>query len=176
GSEVGGGGAEVGVAVGAEEQVERPGGRAVLADLLGEGVLMEIEDDQNAAPLAELHDSCDPGQVAGVVPSGLGLERAPVDRQPEQVESEGTHALGVALIEGGNVLERQASVREGDIEDALRSRVHAPQCDLAAPLIAQATLEEPEPSAVDGGPRTGHGDEDEGEEREDAAHAFSVPA
>src|SRR5262249_32521371 len=82
----------------------------------------------------------------------------------------------VARIEGGNVLERQASVREGDIEDALRSRVHAPQRDLAAPLIAQATLEEPEPSAVDGGPRTGHGDEEDGEEREEAAHLFSVPA
>src|SRR5262249_27135077 len=112
----------------------------------------------------------------GVVLCGLGLERAPADRQSEQVESEPTHALGVALIEGGDVLERQTPVREGDIEDALRSCVHAPQRDLSTPLIAQATLDEPEPSAVDRGPRTGNGDEENGEEREDAAHAFSVPA
>src|SRR5262249_62281691 len=121
-------------------------------ELLGEGVLMEIDDDQDAAPLAELHDPCDPGQVAGVVPSGLGLERAPADRQSEQVESEPTHALSVALIEGGDVLERQTPVREGDVEDALRSCVHAPQRDLSTPLIAQAPLHQPEPSAVHPGP------------------------
>src|SRR5438552_774935 len=45
--------AEVRIVVRAEEPIEDPARRPVLADLLREGVLVEVEEDEDAAPLAE---------------------------------------------------------------------------------------------------------------------------
>ena len=53
GVEIGERTAEVGIPTRAEQQIEHPARRAVLADLLGERVLMEVDDDEDAAPLAE---------------------------------------------------------------------------------------------------------------------------
>src|SRR4029077_8006121 len=170
GVEIGERTAEVGIPARAEQQIERPARRGVLADLLGERVLMEVDDDEDAAPLADGDDGGDAVEVATVVLAGLGLERAPADRQPEQVEAEPPHPVGVAGVERRDGLEREAAVGEGDVEDALRSCVHAPERDLTPVLVSQATVGEVEPAAVEASLRGWHGEEQEHEKRERSVH------
>ena len=131
---------------------------------------MEVDDDEDAAPLADGDDGRDAVEVAPVVLAGLGLERAPADRQPEQVEAEPAHPVGVAGVEGRDGLEREAAVGEGDVEDALRSGVHAPERDLTPVLVSQAALGEVEPAAVEASLRGWHGEEQEHEKRERSVH------
>src|SRR5206468_8170517 len=71
-----------------EQQVEHPARRAVLTDLLREGVLVEVDEDEDAALAAELHHRRDAVEVGAIVLPAGGLEGAPADRQPQQVEAE----------------------------------------------------------------------------------------
>ena len=84
---------------------------------------------------AQLDDLCDPIEVAPVVVAAPGLEGAPVDGEPKQVEAELAHLVSVAGVEKGDVLEGNAAIVEGDVEDPHGARVHAAQRDLAAPLV-----------------------------------------
>src|SRR4029453_1512298 len=83
--------AEVGITVRPEQQVQHPARGAVLADLLREGVLVEVDEDQDAVPSALGDDGRDAVEVVALEPSGLALERAPVDREAAQVEAESGH-------------------------------------------------------------------------------------
>src|SRR5262249_10659281 len=146
------------------------------SDLLRERVLVEVDEDEDAAPRAQVDDRRDAIEVAAIVLPGRGFERAPVDREPEQIEAEAAHALGVAGVEHRDGLERQASVVEGDVEGALRPRVHARERELAAALIAEPALAEAQAAPVERRPRP-RGEEKETGEYQGAAsgHPASVP-
>src|SRR5262249_30925531 len=101
--------AEIGIVPRSEQQVEDPAWRTVLTDLLGKGVLVEVDEHEDAVALAQ-HDHCrDAREIAAVVPTRRRLERAPADRKPQQVEAETAHALGIAGVEHGDGFEGQAA-------------------------------------------------------------------
>ena len=79
---------------------------------------MEVEEHHDAVRAAEGDHGRDPIEVGGVEPAAYGLERAPADRQAEQVQAEARHGGRVAVVEHGDRLEREAAVAEGDVEDA----------------------------------------------------------
>src|SRR5262249_17206380 len=146
------------------------------SDLLRERVLVEVDEDEDAASRAQVDDRRDAIEVAAIVLSGRGFERAPADREPEQVEAEAAHALGVAGVEHGDVLERQASVVEGDVEDALRPGVHAPERGLAAALVAESAVAEAEAAAIERRLSPGGEEKETGEQQgATSGHPVSVP-
>src|SRR5262245_59714120 len=165
--------AEVGVAARTEQEIEDPARGAILADLLRERVLMEIDEDQDALPAAHRHDGRDAVEVAAVEPSRLGLERAPVDGQAQEVEAEGGHACGVAGVEDRDVLERRTAVGKGHVEDAPSPGVHAAEGDLTALLFTRAAVDDGAPPAVERGAGV-DGDEEEHQEHGDMAAHLGV--
>ena len=127
---------------------------------------MEVEEHQDAVRAAEGDHGRDPIEVGGVEPAARGLERAPADRQAEQVETEARHGGRVAVVEDGDRLEREAAVVEGDVEDALDARVHAAQRDLAPAPVDQPAPVKAEPAPVE----RAHGRDREREQHDESEH------
>ena len=133
---------------------------------------MEVEEHHDAVRAAEGDHGRDPIEVGGVEPAAHGLERAPADRQAEQVETEARHGGRVAVVEHGDRLEREAAVAEGDVEDALDARVHAAQRDLAPALVEEAAPVDVEPASVQ---RAGGRDCEQHDEHDHGAHRSHQP-
>src|SRR5262249_17051682 len=141
--------AEIRIVPRAEQKIEHPARRAVLPDLLRERVLVEVEQDQDAMAGAEPHDGADAIEIRPRVLPAHGLESTPIDGETKEIEAQRRHARGIAVVEGRNRLERQSSVVEGDVEDAVDARVDAAKRDLAAQAIDEPAAVDAQLAAVD---------------------------
>ena len=142
---------------------DRPQGRAVLAQLLGPAVLVQIEEHVDAGGAAPVDDAGDAVEVGLVELAARRLDGAPVDGQAHQVEAAGAHVDRIGRVERRQRLARRAAVREGDVEDAGDVDVDA-AVDLDAPFgVAQVVAVRVDRREASG--RTCRAAADEGDER-----------
>jgi hypothetical protein len=126
---------------------DRPQRRAVLADLLRVRVLVPVDehvDPVRAAHVEHLAQARDVALLEGTRRLVARLERAPVDREAEEVEAEGAHATRVLVGEVGDLLERRAAVVEGHVEEPFHARVHAPEHHDASGVVDQELTARPQ--------------------------------
>jgi len=116
---------------------DRPQRRTVLADVLGVGVLVEVEEDEKAGVGGALDGVVDAREIGLVVVALRRLDAAPVDRQAQQVEAELAHTNAVGRGQRRDLLEGDAAVVEGDVEDTVDPGVDAAEERDATVLVAQ---------------------------------------
>jgi hypothetical protein len=98
---------------------------------------MQIDHHDDAGASGTLHRRVDAREVR-IVERALGrFDRTPVDRQPQEIEAEGAHALTVVGGQRGNRFECDAPVVERRVEHAVDPRVDAVKQRDPALIIAE---------------------------------------